>query len=238
MRTKLFSGTILVLFIMVLYFIPINAQEKEKTSPFSLGGDVVSSYVWRGSKIGTGPNIQPFLKFSAKRLTIGSWGSYSFHESGDLAETDLFGSYTFDCGLSLGLTDYFYQGFPLFKISDRTSSHALEINLGYAISKLSISANYIVNDASRGGPSNKPGGGDMYFEVKYAFENLEVFAGAGNGWHTLDKKDSKDVFMLCCIGMLVRKELKISDTYTLPVFGTLSINPDKEELNLVVGLSF
>ncbi|MCB8998810.1 MAG: hypothetical protein H6540_01910 [Bacteroidales bacterium] len=238
MKTKLFTVSMLILFMMVISFSSLSAQEEEKESPFSVGADIVSSYVWRGSKIGNGPNIQPALSFSSGGFTIGSWGSYSFLDFGDVSETDLYASYGFDFGLSLGLTDYYYQGSKFFDYTDSTGSHAFEINLGYALNDLSISANYILNDASQGGPANKPGGGDMYFELGYSFTNFDVFLGAGNGWHTTYDANGDDVFAVCNIGIKTSKEIKFSDSFSLPVSGALSVNPDKEELNLVVGFSF
>jgi hypothetical protein len=238
MKTKLNSGVLVVLLMLVFSFAPLKAQEEEKTSPFSVGADVVSSYVWRGSKQGSGPNIQPSLKFVAGGLTLGSWGSFSFHDGGDLSEADLYAAYAFDFGLSLGITDYYYQGTPYFTYTGDTASHAFEINLAYAIKSLSLQANYIINDASNGGPANKAGGGDMYFEAAYAFDNFGVFVGAGNGWHTADDDNGDDVFAICNIGIKASKDLKFTDSFSLPVFGALSLNPDKEELNLVVGFSF
>jgi hypothetical protein len=240
MKTKLVTGALAVLLMMVLSFTNLNAQDEEKTSPFSVGTDFVSSYVWRGSKIGTGPNIQPSLKYTTGGLTLGAWGSFSLHQGLgiDVAETDLYASYAFDFGLSLGVTDYYYTTSPFFQFSGDTASHAFEINLGYVIKSLSLSANYIVNDASAGGPANKPGGGDMYFEANYAFENFGVFVGAGNGWHTTYKDNGDDVFAVCNIGLKASKEIKVSDTFSIPVSGALSVNPDKEQLNLVVGFSF
>jgi hypothetical protein len=238
MKAKLFTTVLLGVLIIILIVAPVYSQEEEKVSPFSVGADFVSSYVWRGCKQGSGPNIQPSLKFSSSGLTLGSWGSYSFLDGGDLKETDLYASYAFGFGLSLGLTDYYYQGFPLFTFSDSTSSHAFEINLGYTLKSLSLSANYILNDASQGGPANKPGGGDIYVEAGYAFESFGVFVGAGNGWHTADNDKGEDVFGVCNIGIKTSKEIKVSDSFSIPVSGAFSVNPDKEEVNLVVGFSF
>jgi len=238
MKAKIYSGTMLVILMTVFSSISLFAQEEEKESPFSLGADVVSSYVWRGSKIGTGPNIQPWMKFAKGGFTLGAWGSTSFHDFGDVAEMDIYTSYAFDFGLSVGLTDYFYQGSPYFRYETDSSSHAIEVNLGYTIKSFSIAANYIINDASKGGPANKPGGGDMYFEANYAFKNFGVFLGAGNGWHTTYKDNGDDVFTVCNIGIKTSKALKITDKFSLPLTGALSVNPDKEELNLVIGISF
>ena len=238
MKKNLGSGILLLMFMMIFSCEILKAQEEEKKSPFTVGADLVSSYVWRGCKIGSGPNIQPSLKYNTGGLTLGAWGSYSFHDAGDVKETDLYASYAFDFGLNIGLTDYYYQGFPFFEVSDSTSSHAFEVNLGYSIKNLSLYANYILNDASAGGPANKPGGGDMYFEANYSFKNFGVFAGAGNGWHTSYKANGDDVFALCNLGIKTGKEIKVSETFSIPVTAALSINPDKEQLNFVVGFSF
>jgi hypothetical protein len=238
MKTALHSKRMIILLMTVLLTVSLYAQEEEKESPFSLGADVVSSYVWRGTKVGTGPNIQPWLKFSTGGFTLGAWGSTSFHFDTDVAELDLYTSYTFGFGLTLGVTDYYYQSTPYFQFQGDTSSHAFEINAAYTIKNLTLSGNYIINDASNGGPANKPGGGDMYFEAAYAFKNFGIFAGAGNGWHTTYGDNGDDVFAVCNIGIKAAKELKITDKFSLPVTGALSVNPDKEQLNLVIGVSF
>ena len=238
MKAKLFAVTNLVLCMTIFSSLSLQAQEEEKASPFTVGTDIVSSYVWRGSKIGTGPNFQPSVKFATGGFTLGAWGSFSFHDLGDVAEADLYASYAFDFGLSVGLTDYYYQGTPYFRYNTDSSSHAFEANVSYTIKSFSLAANYIFNDASMGGPANKPGGGDMYFEANYAFKNFGVFVGAGNGWHTTYKDNGDDVFAVCNIGLKASKELKISDKFSLPLTGMVLVNPDKEEFNLVVGISF
>ena len=78
----------------------------------------------------------------------------------------------------------------------------------------------------------------MYFEANYAFKNFGVFVGAGNGWHTTYKDNGDDVFAVCNIGLKAAKEVKITDKFSLPITGALSVNPDKEQLNLVIGVSF
>jgi hypothetical protein len=74
MKKNLFSGIILVIFMSVFSSLSLYAQEEKENSPFTVGADVVSSYVWRGSKVGSGPNIQPAMKFSNGGFTLGAWG--------------------------------------------------------------------------------------------------------------------------------------------------------------------
>jgi uncharacterized protein (TIGR02001 family) len=205
-------------------------EEVEAESPFTAGVDLVSSYVWRGVKYG-GPALQPMVEFSKSGFSIGAWGSFGIGPVDEAVnEADLYVSYGFDFGLSLGVSDYYYQGSPYFEFGDSISSHAIEINAGYEYEGLSISANYIVNDASQGAGSV---GGDMYFELGYSFNNFGVFIGAGDGWHT-----STTEFEVVNIGVSASKELKITDKFSLPVSGMVSVNPQLETLNIVATISF
>lgn len=207
----------------------LNAQD-ESSSSFDAGADIVSNYIWRGTKFGTGPAVQPFVEFSAGNFTIGSWGSFGVTDN-EAAEADLYLSYGFDFGLSLGLTDYYYPGTPYtdYSSTDSTGSHGFEINAGYEIGGLSIGANYMLNQAGAAGTA----GGDMYFELGYGFESVSVFVGGGNGWHT-----STGDFALCNIGMTVSKEIEISEKFALPVSGSVIFNPDRDQFYVVFGVSF
>jgi hypothetical protein len=220
------QGLLIAMLIAILGLSTTNilAQEEEKTSNFETGTDIVSSYVWRGSKL-AGPSFQPAVSFSTSGLTIGVWGSF---DSQGYAEADPYISWSFPFGLSLGVTDYYFCDQKLFEISDSIGSHALDLNLGFETGGLSLSANYIVNEA--GGAESA--GGDMYFEAGYNFGNFNLFLGAGDGWYTEDGD-----FQICNIGIGTTKEIKITDTFSLPVSGQVVVNPDTEQLFVVVGFT-
>ncbi len=221
-------------FVVTLCMIPsvLFAQvETPNESPFSIGADLYSNYVWRGSKFGTGIAVQPSVKFSSNNFTIGAWGSF---DASGYTEADLYLSYSFGFGLTLGVTDYYYPtwlGAPTdyFNYSDTAGNHAIELNASYALKNFSLSANYILNEAPGAGSL----GGDMYFEAGYSFSHFKVFAGAGNGWHTLDNE-----FAFCNIGIATTKTIVITEKFSIPVTGTVLLNPDKKQLFLVVGFSF
>ena len=222
-------GIVMMLVASSLLTIPMDVKaQDEKSSPFNLGGDLVSSYLWRGTKYGTGPAIQPYLELALGNFSIGGWGSYCF-TSNEAAEADLYLSYGFDFGLSVGLTDYYFPGSDYFDYSTETGSHAFEINLGYEIQGFTIAANYIFNEAGSAGSA----GNDIYFEAGYGFKYFSVFAGAGDGWHTSDGE-----FMLCNMGISSEKEIKITDKFSLPVSGSLIWNPEREQFHVVIGVSF
>ncbi|MFO7668758.1 MAG: TorF family putative porin [Bacteroidales bacterium] len=228
-RKELIGGVIAILMAsMIISPMHLNAQDEEKSSPFDVGGDLVSSYLWRGTKFGTGPAIQPHLSFAVGGFEIGGWGSYCF-TSNEGAEADLYASYGFDFGLSFGVTDYYYPGTEYFDYSPETGSHAIEINLGYEIKGFSLGANYILNEAGSAGSQ----GSDMYFELGYGFKYFGLHVGGGDGWHTADGE-----FNVCNIGLTASKEISITDKFSLPVSGALIWNPDKEQFHVVVGVSF
>lgn len=220
----------------------ISAQEEvkeetttEKESLFSIGADLVSGYVWRGTKV-HGASIQPTFAFGIGGFEIGAWGAYEIAAiSGIPAEADLYASYAFDFGLSLGVTDYYYPGGEgYFEYSDTAGTHAFEANLGYEIKDFYVGANYIFNKAGFAASE----GGDMYFELGYNFKHFSAFAGAGNGWHSTFEDNGDDKFAICNIGLSTSKDIKITDNYSLPIFGSVSVNPDRKHFNIVVGVSF
>ena len=204
--------------ILLTGFYSVSAQESK--GAWTAGADLVSSYIWRGSKAGAF-SIQPTIKYANGGFSIGAWGS------GDLAtgapeEADLFALYSFKSGLSLGVTDYHYNSSKLF--ADKV--HAIEANVGYSIGKFSLSGNYIFNTASGSA------GQDKYFEAGYQFSTVKLFVGGGDGWYTDDAS-----FQVCNIGITTTKTLKISETFSIPLTGSVIFNPNREQLFYVIGIS-
>lgn len=209
---------------------PAFSQEEEKRSKFTTGIDFYSSYIWRGTKYGTGPALQPKLQFSAGPFTAGAWGSFDFN---GYQEADLYFSFSLPAGFSLGMSDYYYPEFDYFDYSDTTGSHAFEINFGFSKGGLTLSGNYILNKAGNAGTM----GGDKYFEAKYSFKSLYLLIGAGDGWHSSNKDNGNDRFTICNLGLGVTREIKITEKFSIPVNGQLIINPDRQKMYIVVGFS-
>ncbi len=211
-------------------FTNVFSQEVD-TNKINAGVDFYSNYVWRGTKYGTGPAIQPNLRFPSAWFTIGAWGSFDFN---GYQEADLYFSFSIPAGISLGMTDYYYPGLEYFDYSDTTGSHAFEINLGLSKGNLSLNANYILNEADGAGSK----GGDKYFEVKYSFESFNLFLGVGDGWHSTNNSSGSDKFTICNLGIGASRNIKITDTFSIPVNGQLVFNPDREKMYIVVGFTF
>lgn len=203
----------------------LNGQEAG-TKALNPALDIYSSYIWRGTLLGNGPALQPSLVFSTGGFTAGVWGSFDFH---GYQETDPYISYEFPFGLTLGITDYYYPSQRLWDFSTETGSHALEINAGYALKQFYLSANYIVNEAAGAGSA----GNDLYFEGGFDSGIVTFFIGAGNGWHT-----STTRFNICNVGIGSVKKIRIGENFILPLTGQVIVNPEREKLYVMAGISF
>ena len=239
-----------------MLLMPANSRAETE---FSVGGDLVSSYVWRGI-YNAGASFQPSVGLTAGGFSIGFWGSSDF--SLGAKEVDLSLAYTIG-GFSIGLTDYWWSGegaldyFQLFKKD--ANSHLLELNLGYGFDfGLSLSLNTFLAGAQDKYPDEDEM--DMkrsfttYFEAGYDFSIKDVNLTAAVGFSPWNKTHaytggsvfmggvpydySTDGFAVNNISLTAKKDIAITDKFSLPVFGQLSFNPAIEDVFLVFGISF
>ncbi|MEQ8525814.1 TorF family putative porin [Gracilimonas sp.] len=208
-------------FVIIMLF-GLTDLNTVKAQEFSTGVDLYSTYVWRGVSY-SGPSLQPAVEFSSGGFAIGAWGSQGYD---GFQEMDLYAGYSFDFGLSLGVTDYWYPGAAGSGPWLDGDSHAYELNLGYSVEDFSLSGNYIF--AGEGSVGN-----DIYFEASYSFNEASIFLGAGDGWHSSDTE-----FALVNVGVSTSKDIVITDTFTIPLSGAVIFNPDTEQLYILAGLSF
>lgn len=205
-------------------------SQDEESSPFTAGADFYSSYIWRGSKLGTGPAVQPVIEYTSGSFTAGAWGSFDFR---GYQEVDLYISFSLPAGFTLGITDYYSPDLSYFNYTKGSGSHAFELNLGFLRNNFSLEADYILNEAGGIGSS----GNDLYFQAGYTFKYVTFFIGAGNGWLTYDPENDDDKFTICNLGLETSREIRITDNFIIPVTGQLIFNPDQEKLFLVVGFT-
>jgi len=211
-KTLLITACLLLL----IAFAP-NAKAQE----WNTGLDIYSSYVWRGAKFGTGPAFQPTVEFSTGGFAIGAWGSYSAG-SEEAAEADLYAGYSFELGekssLSFTLTDYYFPGSEWMN----GKSHYIEPMVSLGISSFTLTGAYMMND----------GAGDIYLEAGLTAGPVDLTLGGGDGAYTMDGE-----FNICNIGISTSKEIKITDSFSLPISGAAILNPSSEQFHIVVGIS-
>jgi len=216
--------------LLLMTFIPsVNAQEEE-ASKWNAGLDIYSSYIWRGLKFGTGAAFQPSVDFTAGGFTIGAWGSYSTGDT-EAAETDLYATYAFGLGekgtLSFTVTDYYFPGSEYFN----GDSHFIEPLVNLGLGNLSLTAAYMFYNAA---PS---GSGDIYVQAGYTAGPVTLTLGGGNGQYSMEDEDEDDKFAISNISIGTSREIKITDSFSLPISGSVILNPSTEQLFVVVGIS-
>jgi hypothetical protein len=230
-----------LLAITVLLFpaVNINAQEKDNSSPVSVGADLVSRFVWRGTDFGGSPSIQPNIEADICGITLGAWGAYTTNAPG-VQEADLYISRTIADLVSVGFTDYFYPDNAAGIVNYFSdSTHVIELNAGLSAGDFSFSANVnLMNDDDH----------SLYFEAGYSFEFIEVFVGAGNGLFTVEtavpgydpvtNPDPDDDFMVINFGASASKDIKLSDSYSMSLSCSFIVNPYTRSPFLVLGISF
>ena len=240
--------------LLLISFIPnVNAQEEEESS-WNAGLDIYSSYIWRGAKFGSGPAFQPSVSFTSGGFEIGAWGSVNA-STDEAFEMDLYASYAIG-GLTIGLTDYYFGG----DWTEYKTMHYLEPSLSYGVGGFSISAYYMflagsdAMPAIAGSPatidmetgeitpavegmnaveaSDFGSSADLYVQAGYSFSSVDLTLGAGNGQYTKDGE-----FNICNIGVGTSKELKLSESFSLPVSGAVILNPSTGGFFITVGIS-
>ena len=219
---KLFTSFLTLAF-AALFFTTFGTQKVEAQD---FGADVASSYVWRGTQFGNGPHVQPWMSLGYGNLELGAWGSVPLTAGDTGAELDLYVSY--DLGpLALTVTNYTFpvaggayaEGEGLFEgdyleVSGSGSVGPIDLTVGYFTE---LEARYIEAGFSVGVVDVALGYGSDDEEAAW-------YANGGSGLVNVSLGGSKDI--------------KITDDYSLPVFGSLIYNPDAETAFLVFGMSF
>lgn len=211
------------------------AQDKPEAS---MGVDLVSGYLWRGQDLGN-VSIQPSAAVGYKGFTLSGWGSVGFDKE-DTKEFDLTLGYATG-GFSISVTDYWFNGGAgYFHYGAHNTAHVFEAQVGYDFGPLAV--NWFTNFAGDDGV-NKDGDRaySSYVSVAAPFRlgGLDWTAEVGaTPWATTFYNDGTNGFEVCDISLGVTKEVKISDSFSLPVFAKATWNPATEGAYFAVGMTF
>jgi hypothetical protein len=217
------------------------AQDKFETT---VSGDIVSSYIWRGQNLGSAA-IQPTLGVAYKGLSLTAWGSAGFANSDDTKEFDLTLAYTI-AGFNIGITDYWFDkldgGDPkgrYFIYNAHSTNHIFEANIGYDFGFASLQwfTNFAGNDYRK--ESGKRAF-SSYVEVAVPFKLVSVNWTAAVGvlpFATDAYNDGTSGFAVTNISLKATKDIKITDTFSIPVFGQIVANPCSQKAYLVFGFT-
>ena len=213
------------------------AQDKVETT---ISSDFVSSYIWRGQDFGS-VAVQPTLGLGYKGLSLTAWGSYGLTNPDDVKEFDLTLAYSTG-GLNIGITDYWFSAgldpdARYFKYDAHGTNHVFEATVGYDFGPVALAwyTNFAGNDGV-----NKDGkrAYSSYVEANLPFRLVGVdwTATAGAVPYATTSYGTTG-FAVTNLSLRVTKEIKVSDSFSIPIFGQVTGNPCSQKAYLVLGFT-
>lgn len=230
-------GCIKTLSVMVIGLMTLAATAKAQDKvEANVSADVVSKYVWRGQPLGDAA-IQPSLGVSYKGLSLSAWGSYGFVNSGE-EELDLTLSYA-NGGFNIGVTDYFCSGDgKYFQYEAHKTLHTFEANVGYDFGPLSIQ--WFTNFAGSDGltKSGKRAYSSYFeFNAPFSLGGLDWDATVGAVPYATTFYADANGFAVTNVSLKASKDIKITDTFSVPVFAAINANPSTQKAYFTLGIT-
>ncbi len=228
-REKLFWYSIVGLIFLIA--VPTSAQ-------VSVGVEILSRYVWRGTDYGNSPSFQPSVTLTAGNFKIGTWGAYSFAGSGTpFAEHDLWASLevTLPVGtIGVIVTDYYYPsaGIEYFNYrGEGRGAHTFEIGATY-----SGTESFPLGFKTLFNVHNDPDH-SVYLEVSYPV-NVEGVRALFFGGAALKKSTWYGTARAAIVnvGVTLGRQVKVTEAFSLPLSASFILNPEAEQSYLIVGV--
>ena len=223
----------------ILSAVAVTAKAQD-TLETTIGTDVVSQYVWRGQDLG-GVSVQPTLGLVYKGLSLSAWGSAGLSNPADTREFDLTLAYTVG-GFNIGVTDYWFNAGldPLnryFAYAADCTNHVFEANVGYdfGFASLQWNTNFAGNDGLT--PDEKRAY-SSYVEVNVPFVlgGVDWTATAGAVPFATDFYGVEG-FGVVNVALTASKDIRITDSFSIPVFAQVAANPYSKNAFFVFGIT-
>ena len=227
---------------LVMSMTAIAQDETENKIETMISGDIVSSYIWRGQDLGN-VSLQPTLGIGYKGLSLTAWGSVGLTNSDDTKEFDLTLAYTTG-GFNIGITDYWFNAGldpdnRYFMYNAHSTNHVFEANIGYDFGFASLQwyTNFAGNDGT-----NKSGkrAYSSYVEASVPFKLATVDWTATVGvipYATTFYNEWTSGFSVTNLALKATKDIKITDSFSIPIFGQVVANPRTQKAYLVLGFT-
>ena len=215
-----------------------HAQDEKAKVETTVAADFVTQYIWRGQDCGN-ISVQPTLGIGYKGLSLSAWGSVGF-TSTDTKELDLTLAYTTG-GFNIGITDYWFSNIGpedrYFQYAAHNTNHVFEANIGYDFGVLSLQwfTNFAGNDGLN---KNGKRAYSSYFEANVPFKLATVDWTATAGavpYYTTTYGTTG--FAVTNLSLRADKEIKITDSFSVPIFGQVVANPCSQKAYLVFGFT-
>ena len=205
-----------------------------KESPFSLGIELTSKYIWRGQEYANGPVMFPSVSYTYSGLSVGAVGAYDFH--GDYSELDLFVSYSFK-GFTASITDYYYptavgSNDAYLNLKNSETGHMWEGSISYEHENVPV---WILASTFFAGADKNLDGGQAwssYAEIGTHYDflnNNSVSLAVGASLNKSFYNNFETGFSVVNIALKYTREIALGKNFTLPLSASYVINPQKNK---------
>lgn len=211
------------------------AQDKVEVN---VAADVVSQYIWRGQDCGD-VSVQPTLGVSYKGLSLTAWGSVGLSDDEDVKEFDLTLAYSI-AGFNIGITDYWFDSpeSRYFHYDAHSTSHVFEANIGYDFNYFAIQwyTNFAGND---GVDEDGDRAYSSYVEISapFTFGGVDWNAAIGAVPYATSTYSDASGFAVTSVSLKASKDIKITDSFSIPLFASICANPSTQKAAFVVGFT-
>ena len=260
---KVIKVIITVIVISFAYTLELMAQENSekgvetndkgstlKASPFGLGLDLQTKYIWRGMEMmsqKSAPVLFPSVNFSWKGVYLYAMGGYAVN--GEYAEVDLGISYTWK-GFTFGLNDYYYPTVDSNEdnyFGGENTGHWLEATITYAPDDIPIwitASNFFYGAdkyVDENGKEKQAYSSYVEFGTYYDFlYNNRVSLAIGAALNKSCYNGYEKNFSICNIEGKYTYNVKVKNDWTLPLSVSYIYNPvyDKSFVNFTANIAF
>ena len=217
-----------------------DTESRSSEIETTISGDIVSSYIWRGQDLGN-VSLQPTLGIGYKGLSLTAWGSVGLTNSDDTKEFDLTLAYETG-GFNIGITDYWFNAGldpenRYFMYNAHSTNHVFEANIGYDFGFASLQwyTNFAGNDGY-----NKDGkrAYSSYLEANVPFKLATVDWTATAGVVPFSTTSYGTTgFAVTNLALKATKDIKVTDSFSIPIFAQVVGNPCSQKAYLVLGFT-
>lgn len=210
------------------------AQDKKKLD-VELSADFVTSYLWRGGDM-SGAAIQPSLALDYQGLGLELWSSIELMGSKRYKEIELILSYSVG-KFEFCLEDIWCGKGNYFDYKSNSTNHLFELNVEYDFGPVVVEWNtFFAGDDARTKSGKRAY--SSYFEANMPFKlgGFDWKATLGVVPYSTPLYRVKG-FGVTNLGLQVGKDIKITNSFSLPIFIDLMTNPYAKDAFLAVGFT-
>ena len=224
----------------VLICMGVKAENLPSKTNVNSSIDFVSRHLWRGSNSGTAPTIEPTLEIQTGRFTVGAWGAYAFDES--YQEVDFYVQYNTPL-FQFSLYDFYcpapdFKNSKFFDFDSKESVHLFDAVAKYkGCEKFPVS---IMGSVLFYGQMDRDENDEQRYSTYFELGYSNFIGGKKFSWALgLSPFEGMydDKMNVVNVSMTMYDQIKLSDSFSLPIRGGVTVNPATERLFLTFAVT-